>query len=156
MVADVEHRQRLIDADDAAAFNAFGQRPRHAAGASGQIQNYFIALQRQRFDQLGGQVHPNIGQRALIELGRMGWIVETRLVTMIMAVFVLMFVAMRVRIFVAVVVTMSFVPARVALLVVMLFVAVIVRMLALMFVFMFVRHFLIPILTIACCLLAVA
>jgi hypothetical protein len=102
LVADVEHRQRLIDADNTPAFDTFRQRPRHTTGAGGQIQNQLIALQSQRFDQLRRQAAAHIRQAALIELPRVRRIVEASfmLVFVFMTVCVGMIVAMRVSIIV--------------------------------------------------------
>ena len=80
MMADVEHGQRLVDADDAARLHLLRQRPGNPPRARRQIQNRFAALQRQRLDQLGRQLAAHVRQAALVELGGMSRIFETRFV----------------------------------------------------------------------------
>ena len=84
VMADVEHRQRLVDADDAAGLHLLRQRPGDPPGARGQIQNRFAALERQRLDQLGRQLAAHVRQAALVELGGMSGIFETRFVIVAM------------------------------------------------------------------------
>jgi hypothetical protein len=77
LVADIKHRHRLIDADDAPALELLRQWPRHSSRTGRQVKNQLIAFERQRFDQFGRQVTSHIRQATLIELGGMRRIVET-------------------------------------------------------------------------------
>ena len=86
VMADIEHRQRLVDTDDAAGLHLLRQRPGNPPGARGQIQNRFVTLQRQRLDQLGRQLAAHVRQAALVELGGMSGIFETRFVIVAMGI----------------------------------------------------------------------
>jgi hypothetical protein len=80
LMTDVEHRQRLIDADDLSALHLFGERPRYSPGAGCQIQNKLAAFQRQHFDQLLRQRAADAGHGASVEVRRMRRIMKARLV----------------------------------------------------------------------------
>ena len=90
VMADIEHRQRLVDTDDAARLHLLRQRPGNPPGARGQIQNRFVTLQRQRLDQFCRQLAAHVRQAALVELGGMSGIFETRFVIVGMGIAVVM------------------------------------------------------------------
>jgi len=157
LVADVEHRLGLIDADDAAVFDLLGERPGDASGTGGEIENHLVTLEGQHLDQLVGERAANAGQRAPIEFRGVRRIVKARLVFVVLVVSVRMTVAMtmvvpmlvvvrvslgvRVLVFVTMFVRMTVtlfrpVTVRVSLVAVLMivmgmFVSVLVRMLAL-------------------------
>jgi hypothetical protein len=152
LVTDVEHGERLIDADHLAALEPLRHRPSHSTGPRRHIENPLIALQDEHFNQLLGKISANL-RSAAIKLRRMPWVMEMRLVPvamtmlmfvsasvlMVMSVLVIMGVSMPV--FVSVIVSVfMFVPVGVSVCVGIVFVTVImnVRMPAAMFVNMFV------------------
>ena len=104
VMADVEHRQGLVDADDFPAFDLLGQRPGHPSGAGGHIEHQLLALEREHFDQFVRQRSSDIGQPAPVEVGGVRRIVKVRLVVVAVtvggAVFVLV-IGMAVFVFVA-------------------------------------------------------
>ena len=110
LVPDIEHRKRLIHADNFSLFELLRERPRDSTRASGQIEHQLSALEREHFDQLVGQRSANAGQSALVEFGGVRRIVKASLVlmamrvamTMIVGMVVTMIVCMRVIMFVAV------------------------------------------------------
>ena len=50
-MTDVEHRQRLIDADDLPAFHLLGERPGDAPRASRHVEHQLAAFEREHLDQ---------------------------------------------------------------------------------------------------------
>jgi len=96
-VADVEHSQSLIDADDPAAFKPFRNRPRNSAGAGRQVENYFVPFQRKHVGQFFSEISADLGNSA-IKISRVLRVIEPRLVivsvSMLMSVPVLMIVCM--------------------------------------------------------------
>jgi hypothetical protein len=110
-MADVKHRQRLIDANDAPPVQPLRHRPGHAAGARGHVEHSFVAFERQHLSQLLRQIAPNLGD-PLIELRGMRRVVETGLVlvAVTMAVFMRVFVGVIVAVFVTVLSFVIFVP----------------------------------------------
>ena len=92
MMTDVEHRQRLIDANNLSALHLLGKRPCNASCARSKIENNFAALERQRLDELLGQVGPDIGQSAAIEIFCMRRIMKATFVIMIVRVLIPMIV----------------------------------------------------------------
>ena len=148
LMANVEHRQCLIDADDAPALDMFRQWPGDAPGAGRQVQHNFIAFDRQHLDQFVRQRGANAGHRRTpVELGGMRRIVKSCFV--LAAVFVVMPIIVSVRVFMAVgmcvlvILGVRVVMAMLALFVIvsmLTFMSVIVLLLASMFVFTFVRH----------------
>jgi hypothetical protein len=100
-VADVEHRQGLVDADDAPVFDLFRQWSSHSPGARGQVQHKFIAFDRQHLDQFLRKRIADTGHcRTPVELGGVSGIVESCFV--FVAVFVVMLVIVSMRVFMAV------------------------------------------------------
>ena len=92
LMADVEHRQRLIDADDAPAVQPLRHRSGHAAGAGGHVKHSFVAFEREHLSQLLRQIAANLGD-PLIEPRGVRWVVETSLVLVAVFVTVLSFVS---------------------------------------------------------------
>jgi len=96
-VADVEHGQSLIDADDAAAFKSFGNRPRYSAGTGCYVQDYFVPFQRQHVRQFFCQLSADL-RNAAVKVGCMLRVMKARLVivpvSMLVTVLMLIFVRM--------------------------------------------------------------
>jgi len=133
-VADVEHRERLINTNDPAALEALRHRPSHSTGARRHVENLFIALQNKHFSQFLGEISAD-PRCSAIKLRRVLRIMEMSLVPL----------AMPVPMFVTVLVVVSmFVIMLVAVLGGMLM-FVSVFMIVLMVVFVFFAHgFVIP------------
>jgi hypothetical protein len=114
VMANVEHRQRLINTENPAALERLGQRPGDTTGTRGKVEDRFATFERQRFDQLLGQIGADIRQAPAVKFRRMSRIVEARFLAMIvpvgvpMSVIVLVFVIMTV----AVIMFMIAVPMR--------------------------------------------
>jgi hypothetical protein len=155
VMADVEHRLGLVDADDFPAFDLLGQRPGHPSGAGGDVEHQLLALEREHFDQFVRQGSSDTGQPAPVEVGGVRRIVKARLVVVAVAMIVIVVVTMgmivTVRMGMVVFVTvlvpvigrvrmLIIMPVRITVLVAMILV-VIVRVLAFVLVFVFVRHF---------------
>jgi fatty acid desaturase len=116
LVADIEHGESLIDTDDPAGFQPLRHRPSHSTGARRQVENLFIALQREHIGQFLGQIVADLRGPA-VKLSGMLRVMKARLVivcmplimtvakSMLMAVPVLVAVLMFVVIFVAVMMT---------------------------------------------------
>ncbi len=121
LVAHIEHGQGLIDADDAPGLDVLRQRPRHPPRAGGEIENPFIALERQHLDQLFRKRAANARHRPAVEFGGMRRIVKAR--------FVLMAVVAPASVFMAWMLMVMVIP---------LFAAMLVRVLG----FVLIRHFL--------------
>ena len=133
LVADVEHRQRLIDADDAPAFEMFGQWTSDPPGAGGEIENQFVAFQRQHLDQFFRQGAAHAGERSPIKLGGVSWIVKAGFV--LVAVF--MVVGMLMRVIMAVIVNVAvIVPMPVFMIVLLMIMPLFVAMRVLMWMIM--------------------
>jgi hypothetical protein len=103
-VADVEHGQSLIDADDAAAFKPFCNWPRYSASAGRHVEDYFIPFQRQHVGQFFCQLSADL-RNAAIKVSRVLRVIEPRLV--IVSVSMLMSVTVRMIVCMAVFVSMS-------------------------------------------------
>jgi hypothetical protein len=164
-MADIEHRQRLIDANDATRLNMFRERPRDTARARRDIQHQLVAFERQHFDQFLRQRGADTGHRRTpVELSGMrrimkaGFVLVGVFVIVAMAVGMLaamivimcvslmtmrMIVTMLVRVVMAVTVGMSELVIRGMRLMAVLAVFVIVLFVYLS-VFVFFRHFLFP------------
>jgi len=83
-VADVEHSESLIDADDPAAFKPFRNRPRNSAGAGRQVENYFVPFQRKHVGQFFSEISADLGNSA-IKISRVLRVIEPRLVIVAVA-----------------------------------------------------------------------
>jgi len=109
-VPDIEHRERLINAENLSVFELLRERSRDSTRAGRQIQDHLAALEDQHFDQLVGQRSANARQSTLVEFGGVRRIVEAGFVLMVMRVamsvivgmLVIMIVCMRVIMLVAV------------------------------------------------------
>jgi len=168
-VPDIEHRERLINADDLSVFELFRERSRDSTRAGRQIEDHLSALERQHLDQLVAQRSANARESALVEFGGVRRIVKAGPVLMAMRVAVSMtmgmvvtvIVCMRVIMYITVLMIVMMVVVTVlrgmcmllavrssvlmvvvigAVLVSMMFAIVVKRMDVLRFVFMFVRH----------------
>jgi hypothetical protein len=108
-VADIEHRQRLIDAYDPAAFQSLRHRPGDSTGTGRHVEDRFAAFQREHLGQSVGQIGADLRGPA-IELRRMLRIMETGLVlvpmAMVVLVTVLVFVIVGMTVFVSMLMTM--------------------------------------------------
>ena len=145
LVADVEHRERLIHTDDPAALEALRHRPSHSTGARRHVENLFIALQNEHFSQFLGEISAD-SRGSAIKLSRVLRVVEMSLVSVAMPVPMFVTVLVVVSMFVIVRVLM---PVFVIMVSVVMFVAVLggasVFMIVLMVVFVFFAHgFVIP------------
>jgi len=58
------------------------------AGAGRHVEHQLAAFEREHFDQLVREQAADSGQTALVKFGRMRWIVESRLMLVIVAVVV--------------------------------------------------------------------
>lgn len=156
LMADVEHGQRLIDANDPATFEALRHRPSHSTGTRRHVENLFISLQNQHFSQFFGEIVADPRDSA-VKLCRVLRIMEMSFVPVAMPVFVGVFMVMVVTMFVTVgmtmlvivsvfmTVVMSIVMFMAVLLLVIMLVAVLVMLMfvsviVLMFVFVFFAH----------------
>jgi hypothetical protein len=128
VVADVEHRQRLIDAENPPALEGLGQRPGDTTGTRGKVKDHFAAFERQRFDQLAGQIGSDIRQGAAVKFRRMRRIVEARFLAMIVGVVVEMPMIVRVVMWVLVAVIMFLLAVPMRLMTVGMLLAVAVAM----------------------------
>ena len=140
-VADVEHGQSLIDADDAATFKSFSNRPRYSAGTGCYVQDYFVPFQRQHVRQFFCQLSADL-RNAAVKVGCMLRVMKARLVIVpvSMLVTVLMLIFVRVAVFMA----MGFMTVlMMAMAGIMSMAVCIVLMIVVMFVivFVFVFHF---------------
>jgi hypothetical protein len=148
LVADIEHREGLINTDDPAALEALRHRPGHSTGTRRHIENLFVALQNEHFSQFLGEISADSGGSA-IKLCRVLRIMEMSFVPVpvAMPVFVIVRVLMPVVVFlfmtmmsvVMLVTVLGFVIMLVAML---MFVTVF--MIVLMVVFVFAHGFAIP------------
>jgi hypothetical protein len=172
LVSDVEHGERLINANDPTAPKPLRYRPSHSTGPRRDVENSLIALQDQHFSQFLGEISAD-SRRSAIKLRRVLRIMEMSLVPVAMTVFVIVSMLMVVSMFVtvAVLVIMSvgvlvFVIVRVglivcvgivfvtvimnvgmavAMLVTMIVFVIVLSVIMRMFVFMFVAHrFIVP------------
>jgi hypothetical protein len=82
-VADVEHGERLINTNDAAALEALRHRPSHSTGTRRHVENLLIALQRKHFSQFLGEISTDL-RGAPIKLCRVLRVVEMSLVPVAM------------------------------------------------------------------------
>jgi hypothetical protein len=107
LVADIEHRQRLIDTYDPAAFQTLRHRPSHSTGAGRHVENPFVALQSEHLGQSVSEISADL-RRPAIELRGVLRIMETSfvLVPMAMLVTVPAFMIMRVMMTVLVIMVM--------------------------------------------------
>ena len=87
-VTDVKHGQRLIDADNEPALQAFSHRAGHAAGAGSHIEHQLVAFERQHVCEFFCQIGANF-RNPLVECHGVLRIVKVTLVPMAMRVFVL-------------------------------------------------------------------
>ena len=144
LVADIEHRERLINTDDPAAHEALRHRPSHSTGTRCHVENLFSALQNEHFSQFLGEISADPRGPA-IKLSRVLRVVEMSLVSVAMPVPMFVTVLVVVSMFVIVRVLMPmFVIMLVAVLGGMLM-FVSVFMIVLMVVFVFFAHgFVIP------------
>ena len=169
LVPDIEHRERLINADDLSVFELFRERSRDSTRARRQIEDHLSTLERQHLDQLVAQRGANARESALVEFGGVRRIVKAGpvlmamrvAVSMIVGMVVTVIVCMRVIMYIAVLMIVMMVVVTVlrgmcmlmavrssvlmvvvigAVLVSMMFAIVVKRMDVLRFVFMFVRH----------------
>src|SRR5262245_37041068 len=92
LVADIEHGERLINADYLATLEPLRYRPSRATGPSSHIENPLIALQDEHFNQLLGKISAN-PRDAAIKLRRVLRIMEMSLVPVSVAMLVPMFVS---------------------------------------------------------------
>ena len=97
-VPDIEHRERLINADDLSVFELFRERSRDSTRAGRQIEDHLSALERQHFDQLVGQRGANARESALVEFSGVRRIVKAGLVLMAMRVAMSVIVGMLVSV----------------------------------------------------------
>src|ERR1043166_10249688 len=86
LVPDIEHRERLINADDLSVFELFRERSRDSTRARRQIEDHLSALERQHLDQLVAQSSANARESALVEFGAVRRIVKAGPVLMAMRV----------------------------------------------------------------------
>src|SRR5262245_48578897 len=158
LVADVEHGERLINADHLATLETLRHRSSHSTGPSRHIENPLIALQDEHFNQLLGKIVANLRSTA-IKFRRVLRIMEMRLVpvAMTMPMFVIVLVTVPVLVvmgvFVSVIVCVGIVfvtvimnvRMAVAMLVTMVVVMIMLFVIMLMFVLPFVAHrFIVP------------
>jgi fatty acid desaturase len=127
-MADIEHSESLIDADDSPGSQALRHGPGHAARARRHIKNLLIPLQREHIDQLLSQISANL-RGAAVKFGRVLRIMKVRFVIVLVSMAVLMMLAVIVPLSATFFVSV-FVPGVV---VVVVFVAV--------FMFVFVCHY---------------
>ena len=83
----------MINADDAAAFKPFRNRPRHSAGAGRQVENYFVPFQRKHVGQFFSEISADLGNSA-IKISRVLRVIEPRLVIAVVAMLMTVPVAM--------------------------------------------------------------
>jgi hypothetical protein len=150
LVADVEHGERLINANDPTALKPLRYRPSHSTGPRRDVENSLIALQDQHFSQFLGEISAD-SRRSAIKLRRVLRIMEMSLVPM--SVTMSMFVSVFMPVFVDVIVCVGIVfvtvvmnvRMAVAMLVTMLVLVIVLSVIMRMFVFMFVAHrFIVP------------
>ena len=85
LVSDIEHGESLIDTDDPASFQPLRHRPSYSTGARRQVENLFIALQREHIAQFLGQIVADLRGPA-VKLSGMLWVMKARLVIVRMIV----------------------------------------------------------------------
>jgi len=150
LVPDVEHGERLINANDPTALKPLRYRPSHSTGPRRHVENSLIALQDQHFSQFLGEISAD-SRRSAIKLRRVLRIMEMSLVPM--SVTMSMFVSVFMPVFVDVIVCVGIVfvtvvmnvRMAVAMLVTMLVLVIVLSVIMRMFVFMFVAHrFIVP------------
>jgi hypothetical protein len=150
LVPDVEHGERLINANDPTALKPLRHRPSHSTGPRRDVENSLIALQDQHFSQFLGEISAD-SRRSAIKLRRVLRIMEMSLVPM--SVTMSMFVSVFMPVFVDVIVCVGIVfvtvvmnvRMAVAMLVTMLVLVIVLSVIMRMFVFMFVAHrFIVP------------
>jgi hypothetical protein len=150
LVPDVEHGERLINANDPTALKPLRYRPSHSTGPRRDVENSLIALQDQHFSQFLGEISAD-SRRSAIKLRRVLRIMEMSLVPM--SVTMSMFVSVFMPVFVDVIVCVGIVfvtvvmnvRMAVAMLVTMLVLVIVLSVIMRMFVFMFVAHrFIVP------------
>src|ERR1051326_5418839 len=59
LVADIEHRERLIDSANTSGLQALCERSRDPSGARRKIQNEFVAFEGEHFNELFCQIAAN-------------------------------------------------------------------------------------------------
>ena len=158
-VTYIKHSQRLINTDDPASFEALRHRPSHATRARRQVEDLFVALQREHFSQFLGEISTD-PRGAAVELRRVLRIMKMSFVPVAMPVFVIVAMIVIVRVlvvmsmpmnvlatlrvlmpvvvfmFMTVMMSVVMLVAVLVLVVMLMFVAVVV----LMFVFVFFAH----------------
>ena len=156
LMADIEHGERLIDANDSSALKPLRHRPSHSAGTRRHVEYLFISLQHQHFSQFLGEIIADPRDSA-VKLCRVLRIMEMSVVPVAMPVFVGVFMVMVVTMFVTVgmamlvivsgfmTVVMRMVMFMAVLLLVIMLVAVLVMLMfvsviVLMFMFVFFAH----------------
>jgi hypothetical protein len=150
LVPDVEHGERLINANDPTALKPLRYRPSHSTGPRRDVENSLIALQDQHFSQFLGEISAD-SRRSAIKLRRVLRIMEMSLVpmnvtmSMFVSVFMPVFVDVIVCVGIVFVTVVMNVRMAVAMLVTMLVLVIVLSVIMRMFVFMFVAHrFIVP------------
>jgi hypothetical protein len=150
LVPDVEHGERLINANDPTALKPLRDRPSHSTGPRRDVENSLIALQDQHFSQFLGEISAD-SRRSAIKLRRVLRIMEMSLVpmnvtmSMFVSVFMPVFVDVIVCVGIVFVTVVMNVRMAVAMLVTMLVLVIVLSVIMRMFVFMFVAHrFIVP------------
>ena len=138
LMADVEHRQRLIDADDAPAVQPLRHRSGHAAGAGGHVEHSFVAFEREHLSQLLRQIAADLGDPP-VKFRGVRWVVEMSLVLMAVTVIMWMLVIVVTSVVVAMLVTMWMFRGVILAVTVLMFVVVFVTVLSFVFFVVIVR-----------------
>ena len=101
LVTDIEHRQSLIDTDNATSLDVLGNRPGDAPSSGSQVEHPFVTAKRQHLDHLDRQrtADPLHGITA-VKFRRVRRIVEAGLMIVPMTVTVLVGMTAIVRVLV--------------------------------------------------------
>src|SRR5918993_743842 len=90
LVTYIEHRQCLIDTDNATGLYVLRNRPRHAPCAGSHVEHPFVTAKRQHLDHFGCQrAADTLHRRTPVKVRRVRRIVEAGLMVVPVAVLVL-------------------------------------------------------------------
>jgi hypothetical protein len=101
LVADIEHGERLIDADHPAPIQTLRHRPRHSTGSRSHVEDSFGPLQNEHFSQFLGEIGADL-RPAAIKFHGVLRIMEMSFVPVAMPMFMSVFMVVAVPMLMAV------------------------------------------------------